>query len=97
MKSPFDDESADDDMKRYKREQDLLFQELEDQERHARQQQAAHELVEALEQAGIDPAPFFRNRRQLEKLYRDVGNPDASKDVSSLNLLDFYLRLQAVN
>ena|ERR1700674_4093474 len=99
MKPPFDDGSADDDLKRYKRDQDLFFQEQKDQERHARQRSDAEELAMKLERAGIDAEPILRLRPQLLKLGLRSGmsNTTADEWASSLTLKAFYLRLQAEN
>jgi len=72
--------SAEDDLKRYKKDQDTLFQELEERQRRSEQLIKVHELAAVLERAGIDLDPFVALKRQLLKLGRLSGMPGADAE-----------------
>jgi len=71
--------SAEDDLQRYKKDQDTLFQELEER-RRSEQLIKVHELAAVLERGGIDLDPFVALKRQLLKLGRLSGMPGADAE-----------------
>lgn len=91
--------SAEDDLKRYRRDQDLLFRELEDKQRHSQQLVKINELADVLERAGIDLDPFVALKRQLLKLglLAGMSNTKAEEWAHSLIVEAIGLRLQAAN
>jgi hypothetical protein len=85
-----------DDLKRYKSDQDLFFQEQEDKRRQLQAQRDAKALVERLERAGIDAEPILRHRPDLTKLYLAAGLPktEAEQLSASLTLHALHSRLR---
>ena len=86
--------SAKDDLKRYQRDQDLLFQELEDRQRRSQQLITAQELADALAKVGARPEDFQRIERQLLKLGRLAGMSDAKAKQWATFLIDGAHRLR---
>lgn len=91
--------SAEDDLKRYRRDQDLFFQELEDKQRHSQQLVKIDELAHVLERAGVDIDPFVALKRQLLKLglLSGMSKTKAEEWAHSLIVEALALRLQTAN
>lgn len=91
--------SAEDDLKRYQRDQERFFQELEEKQRRTEQLVKIDELAAVLERAGVRLEPFVALKRHLLKLARLSGmsGTQAEEWARSLIVEALRLRLQAAS
>lgn len=85
--------SAEDDLKEYRRDQDLFFQELEDKQRRSQQLVTAREFADALEKRGGRLEEFVNLQKQLLKLGRLAGMSQAKSEQWAASLVDDAKRL----
>jgi len=88
---------SEEDLKRAKREQDRLFQELEDRQRRAEELVKQEELAAALERAGIDMGPFVVLKKQLVKLGKVSGMSRSQAEEWAESLIVEALRIRLQN
>ena len=79
--------SAEDDLKKYRRDQDLFFQELEDKQRRSQQLVTAKEFADALEKRGGRLENFAKLEKQLLRLGRLAGMSDAKSEQWAASLV----------
>ncbi len=68
--------SAEDDLKKYRKDQDRFFQELEDKQRRSQELITAKEFAATLNRVGLRLEQFIALEAQLRKLGRLAGMSD---------------------
>src|SRR5437867_5675101 len=85
--------TAEDDMKRFKRDQDRMFQEIEDKQRRSQQLITAKEFAATLNRVGLRLEQFIALERQLLKLGRLAGMSDVKAEQWAASLVRDARRL----
>jgi hypothetical protein len=85
--------SAEDDLKRNKRDSDRMFQELEDKQRRSQRAIEAQEFADALAQRGLRPEHIEKLERQIVKLGRLAGMSDVRAEEWAVSLIREAKRL----
>ncbi len=85
--------SAEDDLKRFKLDQDRMFQELEDKQRRSQRAIEAKEFADVLAQRGLRLEHINKLEPQIVKLGRLAGMSDARAEEWAVSLVRDAKRL----
>lgn len=85
--------SAEDDLKKYQRDQDLFFRQMEDKQLRSQELITAQEFAAAMNRAGLRLEQFKAVERQLLKLGKLAGMSDAKAELWASALIRDAKRL----